>query len=52
MANKYYDGSEKKNDSEKAVKTRKSVGKRIVDGLGAILGIALLVVGVGAGLKK
>ena len=52
MANKYYDGSEKKNGSEKAVKTGKYVGKKIVDGLGAVLGIALLIVGAGAGLKK
>ncbi len=52
MANKYYDGSEKKNDSEKTVKTGKSIGKKIVDGLGAVLGIVLLVVGAGAGLNN
>jgi len=52
MANKYYDGSEKKNDSEKTVKPGKSIGKKIVDGAGALLGLVVLIGGAFLGLKK
>ena len=52
MANKYYDGSEKKSDPEKIVKTNKSVGRKIVNSIGSLSGIAVVVILALFGIKK
>lgn len=42
MDNKYYDGSEK-TSAQKPKATKKSVAKKILDGAGSVLGLAVLV---------
>ena len=52
MANKYYDGSEKDASGKKKSPTGKSVGKKIVDGLGSVAGLALIILGASKGIKN
>lgn len=42
MDNKYYDGSEK-TSGKKPKATKKSVGKKIINAAGSLLGLAVLV---------